>query len=51
MYKPRMGSQCKGCIYLYNKEYCLLKEEYIEDSCYMQCIEKVCEEEEGIEER
>jgi hypothetical protein len=47
MYKPHMASQCKGCRFLYNGEYCLLKDEYIEDLVYVQCIEKVSEEEDA----
>lgn len=50
MYKPCMCKQCKGCIFLYNEEYCLLKQEYIEDLVYFNCIEKVCDLEGNTEE-
>lgn len=33
----KLPNQCKKCKYLYNKEYCIQKDTYIEDSVREYC--------------
>lgn len=40
MSKLTIPRACKKCAYCYNKDYCLLKEEYIEDLRRQECDEK-----------
>jgi hypothetical protein len=41
MSKITIPRACKNCAYCYNKEYCLINEQYIDDLKNQECDEKI----------
>jgi hypothetical protein len=41
MSKITIPRACKSCVYCYNREYCLINEQYIDDLENQECDEKI----------